>query len=48
MAAGNEFLLDLSVRCTEIVLGVKHLLLGGNIVALAGEQIDRTGDVLQV
>jgi hypothetical protein len=48
VAARNKLLLDLVLRSAEILLGVKNLLLSGDIVGIAGEQIDGACDVLQV
>jgi hypothetical protein len=48
MAARDKVLLDAVLRRAEKHLGVEDLLLGRNIVRLAGPQIRRAGYVLQV
>jgi hypothetical protein len=48
MPAWHQFLLDPARRRTEVFVGIEDLLVRGDVVALAGEQVDRTGGVLEI
>ena len=47
VAAWHQFLSDLVLRGGELLLRLKHLRLGGDIVVLASHQEGWTGDVMQ-
>jgi hypothetical protein len=48
MAAGDQALLDAPLRRSQVFFSVEHLLAGRDVVRLAGEQINRADDRLEV
>src|SRR5271166_4479667 len=48
VSAGDQLLLDPAIRGSDEVLRREHLLLGRDVVALAGEEIKGTCDRLEV
>ena len=47
MAARNQLLDDLVLRRAQPLVGFEHLLVRGDVVALAGQKVSRTRDVVQ-